>query len=181
MLYLADDEQEAEAVANALMPLSPSDHIVFVPSSDTLPGDSAPASPANIGRRVSALLQLRRLREEPERRPLATIMSGEAAARLYADPAAFDAAPPSLRLGNPIDAAEFATEMEKLGYVADDRVDEPGEVAVRGEVIDIFPADTGLPARIDIADGRVVGIRRYDPATQGTQEPCEVLEIGRAI
>lgn len=180
LLYLADDEQEAEAVADALMSFAPDDHVVFLPSSDTLPGDGAPASPSNIGKRVAALRHLRPLAEKSKRRPLATIMSGEAAARLYADPADFDAAPPSLQLGERIDRINFAAEMERLGYVVDDRVDEPGEVAVRGEVIDIFPSDAGLPARIDIAAGRIVGIRLYDPITQLTQEPCERLEIGRA-
>ncbi|MEG8222831.1 helicase-related protein [Sphingomonas sp. HH69] len=180
LLYLADDEQHAEAVADALKSLAPDDHVVFLPSSDTLPGDSAPASPSNIGKRVAALRHLRRLAEDAKRRPLVTIMSGEGAARLYADPATFDAAPPSLRVGESIDPTDFAADMERLGYVADDRVDEPGEVAVRGEVIDIFPADAGLPARIDVADGRVVAIRRYDQITQRTQASCEVLEIGRA-
>ncbi|NML13216.1 DEAD/DEAH box helicase [Sphingobium sp. AR-3-1] len=180
LLYLADDEQHAEAVADALKSLAPDDHVVFLPSSDTLPGDSAPASPSNIGKRVAALRHLRRLAEDAKRRPLVTIMSGEGAARLYADPATFDAAPPSLRVGESIDPTDFAADMERLGYVADDRVDEPGEVAVRGEVIDIFPADAGLPARIDVADGRVVAIRRYDQIMQRTQASCEVLEIGRA-
>lgn len=180
LLYLADDEQNAEAVADALKSLAPDDHVVFLPSSDTLPGDSAPASPSNTGKRVAALRHLRRLAEDAKRRPLVTIMSGEGAARLYAEPATFDAAPPSLRVGESIDPTDFAADMERLGYVADDRVDEPGEVAVRGEVIDIFPADAGLPARIDVADGRVVAIRRYDQITQRTQASCEVLEIGRA-
>ncbi|WP_237236182.1 hypothetical protein [Sphingobium sp. RAC03] len=121
LLYLADDEQDAEAIASALMSLAPDDHVVLLPSSDTLPGDSAPASPSNIGKRVAALRHLRRLAEEPKRRPLATIMSGEGAARLYADPAAFAAAPPSLRVGEPIDPTNFAADMEKIGYVADDR------------------------------------------------------------
>ncbi|WP_395396379.1 DEAD/DEAH box helicase (plasmid) [Novosphingobium sp. BL-8A] len=180
LLYLADDDQEAEAVAAALTALCSECHIVFVPSSDTLPGDRSSASPANIGRRVAALRELRRLAKDNKRPFLATITSGEAAARLYADPAAFDAAPPRLYHGHRIDAEGFAAEMEALGYVTDDRVDEPGEVAVRGNVIDIFPADAGLPARIDIAGGRIAGIRRYDPATQLTEEPCGTLEIGRA-
>ncbi|CAH0355573.1 DEAD/DEAH box helicase [Sphingobium sp. CECT 9361] len=180
LLYLADDEQDAEAIANGLMQVLPGVHVVCLPSSDTLPGDSAPASPANIGRRVAALRHIRRLAHTSPRPPLAVIMSGEGAARLYANPGAFDVAPPSLRRGDQVNPVEFATHMERLGYVADDRVDEPGEVAVRGEVIDIFPADSGLPARIDIADGHIVGIRHYDAASQRTLEPCEVLEIGRA-
>ncbi|MEW9856433.1 TRCF domain-containing protein [Novosphingobium rhizovicinum] len=181
LLYLADDEQQAEAIAVALSALAPSFPVVFLPSSDTLPGDRAPASPANIGRRVSALRRLRRLSQVQERRHLATIMSGEAAARLYADPVAFDAAPPLLRTGDTIDVDSFAGQMEALGYVIDDRVDEPGEVAVRGDVIDIFPADAGSPARIDLTNGQIAGIRRYDAATQLTDEACETLEIGRAI
>ncbi|MFC3444037.1 hypothetical protein ACFOKF_23085 [Sphingobium rhizovicinum] len=56
LLYLADDEQEAEAVADALMSFAPDDHVVFLPSSDTLPGDGAPSTPSNIGKRVAALL-----------------------------------------------------------------------------------------------------------------------------
>lgn len=180
LLYLADDDQEAEAVADALVALVPGQTVIFLPASDTLPGDQAPASPANIGRRVAALRELRRFTFSDKRGRLAAIMSGEAAARLYPEPAAYDAAPPSLNVGDALDLAQFAAQVEALGYVCDDRVDEPGEVAVRGEVVDIFPADAGLPARIDVSDGRITGIRRYEPATQLTQEPCEVLEIGRA-
>lgn len=180
MLYLADDEQEAEAVAAALGAMAPDRAVVYLPSSDTFPGDTAPASPANIGQRVRALRALRQLSLRAGSR-VATIMSGEAAARLYAPPSAFDAAPPLLRRGDRIDMDGFAREIESIGYVVDDRVDEPGEVAVRGDVIDIFPADAGLPARIDVVERRVAAIRRYDPATQLSGEECGELEIGRAV
>ncbi len=181
LLYLADDEQEAEAVAAALAALAPEADVIFIPSSDTLPGDRAPASPANVGRRVSALRELRRRSNEQKGRPLAGIASGEGAARLYAEPAAFDAALPRLKKNDLIDVARFSSELEALGYIVDDRVDEPGEVAFRGEVVDIFPADAGLPVRIDLSDGRIVGIRRYDPSTQLSEEDCENIEIGRAL
>lgn len=181
LVYLADDEQAADATAAALGALAPREHVIFLPSSDTLPGDDAPASPANVGGRVAALRTLRRLTQDEKRRALATIMSGEAAARRYAAPSAFDFAPPSLKAGDRIDQEEFASDMEALGYVVDDRVDEPGEVAVRGDVIDIFPADVGWPARIEITNGVIAAIRRYDPITQLTTEACELLEIGRAL
>lgn len=181
VLYLADDEQMAEATADALRALAPDNPVIFLPSSDALPGDTAPASPANVGHRVAALSALRRLGQEPERLPLATIMSGEAAARRYADPASFEVAPPSLNVGDRIDQTTFAQDMEALGYVEDDRVDEPGEVAVRGDVIDIFPADAGSPARIEIADCTISAIRLYDPASQLSTETCHSLAIGRAL
>ena len=180
IVFLTDDEQQADALAQALAAIVPNHSVVFVPSSDALPGDRAPASPANTGKRVAALHTLRRVQAEPARARLACILSGEAAARRYAPPEAFDAAPPLLAIGDAIDAEAFAAQVAGIGYIADDRVDEPGEVALRGEVIDIFPADAGSPVRIEIVDGRIATLRCYDATTQRTTEDRDQLRIGRA-
>jgi transcription-repair coupling factor (superfamily II helicase) len=180
ILYLADDDQSAEAVAAALTALCPDRPVVWLPSSDALPGDVAPASPANVGARVAALRALRRTGAAKDRPRLACVLSGEAAGHLYPEPDAFGLAPPRLALGDAIDVDAFAGVLAEIGYIADDRVDEPGEMAIRGEVVDIFPADAGRPARIDIADGRIAAIRAYDPVTQLGLADLEALEIGRA-
>ncbi|MDB5671600.1 MAG: box helicase, partial [Alphaproteobacteria bacterium] len=153
--------------------------VLMAPGSDALPGDSAPPSPANVGLRASALRRLRAELLSSERRRIALISTGEAAARLYPAPAAFDSAPPVIRVGDKIDLTDLAGRLQAIGYVPDDRVDEPGEIAERGQVIDIFPADAGEPYRIEAQEGRVASIRPYDPVTQlGTGE-CEQLELGR--
>lgn len=180
VVYLADDEQQAEAIAAIVAALRPDNPVILVPSSDALPGDTAPPSPANSGRRVAALRALRRAQTTRRRPRIALVLSGEAAARCYPPTEAFDSAPPCLKAGDAIDLGEFSVMGESLGYIVDDRVDEPGEMALRGEVIDIFPADAGMPARIDIADGRVGSIRRYDPITQRATDDLARLEIGRA-
>ncbi|WP_041208021.1 hypothetical protein, partial [Sphingobium quisquiliarum] len=41
ILYLADDEQQAEALAEAAAALAPAHPVIFIPSSDALPGDRA--------------------------------------------------------------------------------------------------------------------------------------------
>jgi transcription-repair coupling factor (superfamily II helicase) len=180
LVYLADDDQQAQALTGALRAMLPGSAVYFVPSSDALPGDVAPASPANIGARVAALHALRLGQQEGERPGLACVMSGEAAARRYPPPDAFDRALPRLTVGGQISVASFSALLEEIGYFADDRVDEPGEMAVRGDVIDIFPADAGLPARIEIEDGAIAAIRSYDPATQRSVCDLDALEIGRA-
>ena len=180
LVYLADDEQQAEAIAAAVAAIAPDNPVVFVPSSDALPGDQAPASPANIGRRVAALQRLRRTQSEPDRARLACIISGEAAARRYAPPEAFDASPPVLTVGDTIDVEALGAELEQIGYWPDDRVDEPGEVAIRGDVIDIFPADAGGPVRIEIADSAISAIRSYDATSQRTTDDRDCIEVGRA-
>lgn len=180
LLYLADDDQQAEALAAALQALSPDHSVILLPSSDALPGDTAPASPSNTGARVAALHRLRLAQQSADRSPLALILSGEAAARRYPLPSAFDSAPPRLAVGAEVLAGRLAGELEDIGYYPDDRVDEPGEMAVRGDVIDIFPADAGLPARIEFAKGRISAIRCYDPSTQRSVGDLDSLEIGRA-
>lgn len=54
ILYLADDDQQAQAIYASLAVLMPGHPVVYLPSSDALPGDVTPASPANVGMRVAA-------------------------------------------------------------------------------------------------------------------------------
>ncbi|WP_375290954.1 helicase-related protein [Qipengyuania sp.] len=180
VLYLADDETEAENLAFVLKAMLPNVPVIQLPASDTMPGEDAPASPANIGRRVNALRRLRALSTENDAAQPIVVASGEAAARRYQAPQAFDAAPPLIQVGDDIAPEAFGSQAEAIGYFADDRVDEPGEIAVRGEVIDLYPVDARGPVRIDVADGRITAMHHFDPITQMRAEPCEALEIGRA-
>ncbi|RZJ97430.1 MAG: DEAD/DEAH box helicase [Novosphingobium sp.] len=180
VVYLCDDEQQAQALAAILESLATDAPVIFLPSSDALPGDVAPASPGNIGRRTAALRRLRRHVAKRPESPIACILSGEAAAQRYPHPSDYDRAPPVIAVGDEIAAETFSAMLEQIGYFADDRVDEPGEVAVRGDVIDIFPADTDYPARLELAQGRIAAIRSYDPLSQRSLEDRKSLEIGRA-
>ena len=181
LIFLASNEPRALELVQALEGGAPEALILFCPGSDALPGDSAPPSPSNVGQRATALRKLRAALQEPRRsRPkIALVSTGEAAARLYPPPESFEGMPPVVHDGQALDLEAFAAELESVGYVPDDRVDEPGEIAVRGQVIDVFPADAGEPYRIEVQDGKVAGIRPYDPATQLTSGECKMLELGR--
>jgi transcription-repair coupling factor (superfamily II helicase) len=179
VIVAAVDEARAAALGRALAVAVPGAQIVICPGSDALPGDSAPSSPANVGQRVSALRILRRLGDAATRPPCALITTGEALARAYPPPADFDAEPPSVALGDAVDLVALNDTLLGIGYIADERVDEPGEVALRGQVLDVFPADASLPLRIEVADGRIAAIRRYDPVDQRSTEEIERRELGR--
>ncbi|MFC7537372.1 TRCF domain-containing protein [Sphingomonas sp. GCM10030256] len=179
VIVLAADEPRALELARALQGGAPDVLVVLCPASDSLPGDAAPPSPSNVGQRTAAFRRLRATLGEKERPRIALVSTGEAAARLYPAPDRFDAAPPLVENGQELDLQAFAAKLEDLGYIEDDRVDEPGELAVRGQVIDVFPADAGEPFRIEVQDGRIVSIRPYDAATQLTNGECERLELGR--
>lgn len=179
VVYVAADDHRATEIATIAGAMAPDALVVHLPSSDALPGDEAPASPANVGRRVAAL---RRLRAGTEcgAAPILLVTTAEATAVRYPVPAMFDAAPPRLAVGEAIDVEAFASMAADIGYLADDRVDEPGEIAVRGGVIDVFPADRDMPVRIEFADGQITGLRCYDPVSQLGEDDIDVVELGRA-
>ena len=175
-LFLARDEVRAEAVARAAGEGAGDTLVLHLPASDALPGDASPASPAVAGQRTAILRRLREGLENDQR--ILLVSSGEAAGRLLPRPDAFTARPPLLEAGASLDLEEFRTRALELGYVEDDRVDEPGEVAVRGSVIDIYPGDAHQPLRIEVSDGTITSIRDYDPLSQLTNDEVERLEIG---
>jgi transcription-repair coupling factor (superfamily II helicase) len=175
-LFLARDEVRAAAIARAAGEGAGERLVLLLPASDALPGDAAPASPAVAGQRTATL---RRLAEGvADKRRIVLVSSAEAAGRLLPPPQAFTGKPPLLRVDEELDPEAFRAQALELGYVEDDRVDEPGEVAVRGSVIDLYPGDLAEPVRVDVADGRVAGIRSYDPLTQLTSSDLECVDLG---
>jgi transcription-repair coupling factor (superfamily II helicase) len=179
LLFAAADEPRAAGVAHALARASPDAAVLFCPGSDALPGDDAPASPANVGPRLAALRRLRTLLSNDKRTQIALVTTGEALARSYAAPAAFDVEPPRVDRDGPVDLRALFDELVGIGYVADDRVDEPGDVALRGAVLDVFPADAERPLRVEAEDGRITQLRCFDPVTQLTIGDEDGREIGR--
>ena len=173
------DEVRAAALARALAAMMPAATVVVCPGTDALPGDEAPASPANVGQRVSALRTVRCTLARRRRPRIALITTGEALARACPAPAAFDAEPPRVTVGSACDLATLAETLTDLGYITDERVDEPGELALRGAVLDVFPADADAPLRIEVGDGHVVAIRSYDPADQRSTGDVKHRELGR--
>ncbi|CAA9502417.1 MAG: hypothetical protein AVDCRST_MAG39-1452, partial [uncultured Sphingomonadaceae bacterium] len=173
VVMVAASEARAEAIAGALRTLAPEAEVILFPAPDAIPGDLSLSSPAVAGRRTAAL---RRLGARGDRR-VALVASVEAAAQPVAPPEAYAGTPRAIREGEAIDAEALGAELEALGYHHDDRIDEPGEVAVRGGVIELFPPAHAEPVRIEHHDGWVTSIRAYDPLTQRSDHAEQGVEI----
>lgn len=180
IIFIARDTVRARTIASALTAGAPDTTVVFCPGSDALPGDTAPPSPVNAGLRTSALHKLRIAQTSEPRQRVAIVVTGEVCATLHPPPHAFDAAPPVFAVGDAVDPEALAATLEGIGYYADERVDEPGEYARRGQVIDVYPADAEHPCRVELDAERIIAIRVYDPITQMALKECESIEVGRA-
>jgi transcription-repair coupling factor (superfamily II helicase) len=82
-----------------------------------------------------------------------------------------------LRRGDRFDAHAHRNLLEEAGYRAVDTVNERGEFAVRGSLLDVFPMGAPRPLRIDLFDDTIESLRTFDPDTQRTIEKVEAFEV----
>ncbi len=170
VLFLAADERRADEIGRALAAFAPNLDVLVLPPWDCLPYDRVSPSPACMGRRVDALQRLGRALDG--RRVVVT--SPEAAVQKLA------AAEPSFTLakGDSLDRAALEAFARRCGYLEDERVDDPGDLAVHGQVIDIYPAAADQPIRIDVDEhDRIVDLRRFDAGSQRTAEAIDTLDL----
>ncbi len=72
----------------------------------------------------------------------------------------------SIDTGQTLDIERLRAQLLQSGYRRVSEVMEHGEFAVRGAIIDLFPAGARAPYRIDLFDNEVESIRLFDPDSQ---------------
>jgi transcription-repair coupling factor (superfamily II helicase) len=82
-----------------------------------------------------------------------------------------------LRSGKEIDPQVLADLLVDAGFTRDDPVEEHGSFAIRGGIVDIFPAADSEPVRIEFVGDMVETLRRYDPSTQRSTAATDQVTI----
>jgi len=82
-----------------------------------------------------------------------------------------------LRPGMDIAPPDLAELLADAGFSREDPADEHGEFAVRGGIVDIFPAGETHPVRLDFIGDTIETLRTYDPGTQRSIAPTDQIAI----
>ena len=82
-----------------------------------------------------------------------------------------------LRPGQDIAPTDLAELLIDAGFSREDPADEHGEFAVRGGIVDIFPAGAEQPVRLEFVGDTIETLRTYDPATQRSIAPLDQVVI----
>jgi transcription-repair coupling factor (superfamily II helicase) len=94
-----------------------------------------------------------------------------------------------LEIGQTLDRDALVEVLVAAGYERMPLVEERGELAVRGGILDLFPPQRALPLRIELLGDEVESIREFDPASQRSQEklgyvvapPPRELQLDRSL
>ncbi len=173
VLHVARDDKRMEAMRVALRFFAPDMPVVVFPSWDCLPYDRVSPNADISAQRMATLAAL--VHTMPKRFVLLTTM-GAATQRIPARGTLRDAAF-SARVGDRIDEKGLRAFLVRMGFSQSPTVMEPGDYAVRGGIIDIYPPGDLGPVRLDLFGDVLDGARRFDPATQRTTEKLEVIEL----
>jgi len=82
-----------------------------------------------------------------------------------------------LQRGQTLDRQSFIDSLGACGYLRVPQVDEHGEFAVRGSLLDVFPMGSEQPLRIDFFDDELESLRYFSAETQISGDKVDSIRI----
>ncbi|HWU75181.1 MAG TPA: transcription-repair coupling factor [Rhodanobacter sp.] len=171
LVAVARDTQRAQALEAALRIFAGNLPILHFPDWETLPYDAFSPHPEIVSQRIATLYQLPSVKRGVLVVPVATLM------QRIAPRAHITGSGLVLSKGQKLDIVAEQRRLEAAGYRNVPQVTEPGDFAVRGALIDIFPMGTAEPYRIELFDDEVETIRSFDPETQRSQQQVDKIDL----
>ncbi|WP_421998733.1 transcription-repair coupling factor [Reyranella sp.] len=183
ILHVARDGQRLERLQDGLRFFAPEREVLVFPAWDCLPYDRLSPHPDIVAERLETLVRLAAPRKpgSPARIILASV--GAALQRvpprgLYAEAAVV------VKKGQTVDPAWLSRFLGENGYGRSETVMEPGEFAIRGGLVDLFPPGTPEPVRLDLFGDVLEEIRSFDPMSQrstGTRDEVVLLPVSEVV
>ena len=179
ILHVARDGQRLERLQDGLRFFAPEREVLVFPAWDCLPYDRLSPHPDIVAERLTSLAKLATAKKPgaPGRIILASVgavLQKVPPRSLYADAATV------LRKGQTVDVTWLAKFLGENGYGRAETVMEPGEFAIRGGLVDLFPPGTVEPLRLDLFGDSLEEIRSFDAMSQrstGTRDEVVLLPV----
>jgi len=83
----------------------------------------------------------------------------------------------SLRRGGRLDPLDLVEWLEDQGYEPEVQVNSPGQIALRGGIVDLYPPSSPWPVRLEFFGDELESLRFFDPHSQISREEIELVEI----
>jgi len=163
-VLITSDDLAMRAVAEAAGYFAPELEILSYPAWDCLPYDRASPSLRATSQRLATLHALQRKPAGPQL--LLTTLN--AATQRTLTPFRIRQLTARLAPGERIDRDKLAALLQANGYVRTDTVADAGEFAVRGGLVDLYPAGEEHALRLDFFGDEIESVRRFDPSDQRT-------------
>jgi transcription-repair coupling factor (superfamily II helicase) len=169
------DASDAQRLMDELVFFAPSLRCALFPDWETLPYDSFSPHQDLISERLATLWRI----QQHDKDTGADVVLVPATTALYrlAPPAFLAAYTFHFKVRQKLNEARFKGQLTLAGYQHVTQVVSPGEYAVRGSLIDLFPMGSLVPYRVDLFDDEIDSIRTFDPDTQRSLYPVPEVRL----
>ncbi len=166
---------DAQRLIDEMAFFAPDLRCVLFPDWETLPYDTFSPHQDLISERLATLWRISQHDKE----------TGADVVIVPATTAMYRLAPPSFlaaytfhfKVKQKLDEARFKAQLTLAGYSHVTQVVSPGEYAVRGGLIDLFPMGSAVPYRVDLFDDEIDSIRTFDPDSQRSLYPVPEVRL----
>ncbi|MEO6625514.1 MAG: transcription-repair coupling factor [Burkholderiaceae bacterium] len=163
------DAADAQRLQDEIAFFAPELRAAVFPDWETLPYDTFSPHQDLISERLATLWRISQRHKDTG----ADVVLIPATTALYrlAPPAFLAAYTFHFEVGQKLDEAQLRAQLTLAGYSHVTQVVSPGEYAVRGSLIDLFPMGSAVPYRVDLFDDEIDSIRTFYPDTQRSLYP----------
>ena len=175
LAVICRDGPRMQQLARALEFFAPDLAVMQFPAWDCQPYDRVSPHGAILAQRLTTLARLARL--TGSEKPLIVLTTVNAAVQRVPARDAVAAQALSVAPGHVVPMDSIIAWLEHNGYTRSSTVREPGEYAVRGGILDLFPAGLDQPVRFDFFGDSLESIRSFDAETQRTLLDMRSLDL----
>ena len=166
-LVLMPDSFTAQQLEQDLLAFKPDCPVLHFPDWETLCYDQFSPHPDLVSQRIACLTHLPQATRGILIVPISCFMQRISPIQWMAGHV-FD-----LKLGQKLDLHHERERLQRFGYRLVPQVMDCGDFAIRGAILDLFPAGSPQPIRIELLDDEIESLRPFDPETQrsGASQP----------
>ena len=151
--------------------------VLLFPEPDVLPFERLAVDAATNNQRLMAIDTLC---NDAEEQPALVVASLAAATRKTLSRSTFVDCGATLSAGQRVRLGYLASQWVTMGYRREESVEIPGTFSLRGGIVDIFPPNSPLPARLDLVGSEIESLHLFDPSTQRSVQAVDAIRIAPA-
>ncbi|WP_372825113.1 transcription-repair coupling factor [Polaromonas sp.] len=176
---VTSDATTAQRLMDEIAFFAPDLRCVLFPDWETLPYDTFSPHQDLISERLATLWRLHASSGQQGKESGADLVVVPATTALYrlAPPAFLAGYTFHFKVKQKLDEARLKGQLTLAGYSHVTQVVSPGEYAVRGGLIDLFPMGSPVPYRVDLFDDEIDSIRTFDPDSQRSLYPVPEVRL----
>lgn len=171
LLVVTHNMFAAQKIAEDLVELLPQGEVLLYPANELVAAEAAISSPETLAQRMDVLIRL----SQGYRGVVVVPFSG--VRRYLPLPDVMAAAHVEVKVGQSLPMEAFLRRLVELGYVRADKVENKGEMSVRGGIVDLYPLTSPQPYRIEWFDDEIDSIRSFDPTEQRSLDKLDSYVI----